>query len=261
MGEYNGDGIADVVTLLQRTGVESCVFPQMDLLRDLFETGLAKPLNTNWNRSVVVGRFVTTHRDAMFARLRVNPRVSGLPDNQCTFNDWVIDDADGIPVACPAPPYTAVGARDLNGDGFSGIFFRDPASGRNWVWFIRAGAIVGEQAWPAVDPAWALGAIGDTSGRGTTDLVWQHASGFLTRQRVTNRTIVGEDALAALTPDWVVESSGDYDGDGMRDLVIRNVATTELAVLFLDGNGVRNSALLPHPQDDVRYVWRPMPAR
>jgi hypothetical protein len=257
MGDYDGDGYADIVDKFGSPLAFSMLYNRIEPLRDLKWSGASNRAIANIANDpigAVSGHFVATNRDSMFTR--VMAPSTGDPANYCMFNDWLLNSLRGILVACPNPPFLPAGAADIDGDGYADLFFRDDASGSNWVWYIRAGAIVGEQAWPGVDPAWKLASIGDSTGDGIADIVWQHTSGWLWRHRIQNKYIVADDDLGPLPPEWVVASSGDYDGDGIRDLLLRNAVTGELMVKFLGPSGIRSTALLPAPSDPNWNVLR-----
>ena len=257
MGDYNADGFADV--LFDQLPLSQPVTRQYYAMWSLSNLAPLDAPYPNWGNpndsfGYVTGRFLGTDHDSLFTAAYAWYLP---PADNCSFNDLVFGTSSGFPVACPAANFLPVGAADLDGDGYSDIFFRDSATGRNWVWLIQAGIRVGERAWPDVDPSWRLVAIGDTSGSGFADLVWQHTSGFLWRDRVQNAQIVSGAPLAGLAPELSVISSGDYDGDGKRDLLVRRATDGVMVVLYLDATGIRNWVALPIP---VQSGWTVVPA-
>jgi len=118
---------------------------------------------------------------------------------------------------------------DFNGDGFSDMFWRNAADGRNAYWGTASSAIVSNQPIVA-DPKWTVAGSGDFNADGRADILWNNGttgesviwfsgSGTtyqtLTRLPDTNYRIVG---------------IGDFDGDGKADILWRHSLTRAVAI-------------------------------
>jgi hypothetical protein len=137
-------------------------------------------------------------------------------------------------VSLPTVPdanWSVAGAADFTDDGRPDLVWRHKPSGSNAVWVLGApGVLSTVVALPSLaDPAWRIGAVGDFSGDGHPDLVWQNAtSGAVMIWGMQGTTYATSYTVQGTASDpWYIAARGDYNGDGRLDLVWRNKTTGE----------------------------------
>src|SRR6267142_2330409 len=66
---------------------------------------------------------------------------------------------------------------DFNNDGRSDVFWRNSATGENYIYPMNGAAIVGEGYLRAVaNQSWQVAGIGDFNGDGKSDILWRNSS-------------------------------------------------------------------------------------
>jgi hypothetical protein len=143
--------------------------------------------------------------------------------------------------------WKVVGTGDLNGDGYADLVWRH-TNGRVAGWLLQGPNVIAAQGLvnvtgpapvAAVEPdaAWEIRAVGDLSGDGKADLVWQHATtGALAAWFMDGFNLVRAAALSVgAMPDlnWKIAGAGDINSDGKADLIWQH-----------DGNGALGAWLM-----------------
>jgi hypothetical protein len=171
-GDVNGDGFADLVWQNSSDGSIA-----LWIMRGtLFVTGALvnySPVNTAWHiRGVAdVNRdgkadILWQHDDGWLAVWLMNGfnATAGLLLSvpRMTDSNWVI-----------------AGAGDVNGDGMADLVWQNKANRMLGVWLLDGAAVIGQSGLsiPAVSSLnWKIHGVGDVSGDGKADLLWQNES-------------------------------------------------------------------------------------
>jgi hypothetical protein len=128
---------------------------------------------------------------------------------------------------------------DANGDGRSDIFWRNAATGENYLYPMNGTTVLGTEGYlrTVADPDWRVAKIGDFDGDGKADILWRNgASGENYVYLMNGTTIAGEGYLRTVADqNWQVAGTGDFDGDGKADVLWRNMSTGENYLYLMDG--------------------------
>ena len=132
-----------------------------------------------------------------------------------------IDGASNLYFADSGKKWQIVGVGDFDGDGASGLSWRNATTGANQVW--RSGNSATQLVVAAAPAAWKLQGVGDFDGDGHSDLFWRNAT--TGQDAIWNHAFSGAArAVTAVTDlQWKVVATGDYDGDGKDDLLWRHM--------------------------------------
>jgi hypothetical protein len=137
----------------------------------------------------------------------------------------------------------AVAFSDFDGDGRSDIFWRNGATGENYIYPMDGPAILGSEGYArsVADQNWRVVGIGNFDGAGGADLLWRNDSTGENYVYLMNGTaIAGEGHLRTVANlFWVVGGVGDFDGDGKDDILWRNLQTGENYVYLMDGLAIK----------------------
>jgi hypothetical protein len=142
-----------------------------------------------------------------------------------------------------APAVHAGKFADFDGDGRSDIFWRNSATGENYLYPMNGAAIApGEGYLRAVpDQDWRVVGIGDFDGLGGADLLWRNDStGEHYVYLMQGTAIVGEGYLRTIAElYWQVAGVGDFDGDGRSDILWRNLKNGQNYIYLMDGLAIK----------------------
>jgi hypothetical protein len=170
---------------------------------------------------------------------------------------WLMDgmvETAGVALWPPAVPDTSwkvVGSADLDQDGQVDLVWQNIADGRVAAWLMngltcREGLLFSPGQ--VADTDWRIRAVGDFSGDGKADLIWQHETQGLVAIWVMNGLQLIDGRLlstSATDLTWQIVGGGDFDGDGYRDLVWQNRITDEISIWLMAGTTVASTALIP----------------
>jgi streptogramin lyase len=137
---------------------------------------------------------------------------------------------------------------DFNRDGKADVFWRNGASGENYVYPMNGTAILPTEGYvrTVADLDWQVAGIGDFDGDGRADLLWRNAStGENYMYFMSGNTIVGEGYVRTVADlNWRTAGIGDFDGDGYDDILWRNASTGENYMYFMNGLSIVNEGYL-----------------
>ncbi len=96
---------------------------------------------------------------------------------------------------------------DFNGDGKSDILWRNSAIGRNSIWFMDGGTLIGSQYLITVsDSNWEIKGTGDFNGDGKSDILWRNsATGRNSIWFMDGGTLIGSQYLITVSDsNWEI---------------------------------------------------------
>jgi Domain of unknown function (DUF4347)/Bacterial Ig domain/Calx-beta domain/FG-GAP-like repeat len=152
-------------------------------------------------------------------------------------------------------------APDFDGDGFKDIFWRNPVTGDNYIWFTNTtrGISVDQALELPSQPNlnWHVVAINDFNGDGLSDLLW--------RNRATGENYIwllngdGVQSAVPLLPTvvdqaWQVAAVNDFNGDGQADILWRQADTPLNVIWYMNGTARSGEAFLQAQPTLPNYV-------
>src|SRR5712691_3928100 len=108
---------------------------------------------------------------------------------------------------------------DFNNDGKSDIFWRNTATGQDYIFPMNGTAILGTEGYlrTVADQNWQVAGVGDFDGDGKADILWRNAlSGENYVYLMNGLTIKATEGFVRTVADqnWQVVGVADFDGDG-----------------------------------------------
>ncbi len=167
-----------------------------------------------------------------------------VTDNNAANGDDGVDTLYGIETIQFADGLVNLGKKplgnDYNGDGKSDIFWRNAASGENYIFHMDGANIIGGGALATVPTAWVVAGTGDYNGDSKNDILWRNGTtGENYIFQMDGANIIGGGALATVPTAWTVaDAKGDYNGDGKSDIFWRNAASGENYIFQMDGANI-----------------------
>ena len=170
---------------------------------------------------------------------------------------WLMDgttETAGVALSPPAVPdisWKVVGSADLDGDGYFDFVWQNIADGRVAAWLMngltsREGLLLSPGQ--VADTEWRIRSVGDFSGDGKPDLIWQHETQGLVAIWIMNGLhLIDGRVLSSSATDltWQIVGSGDFNGDGYRDLVWQNRVGGDISVWLMEGTNVVTMVAVP----------------
>lgn len=227
-GDLNGDGHADLVWRNSATGVNAVWFMNGESV--LGNASLPIVADTGWHIEAVSDLDGDGDPDLFWRHEATGANAI-----------WQMQNTGyGTSFSLPAvfdPNWSVAGAADFSGDGRADLVWRNQQTGGNAVWVLGApGAVPTSIALPGLtDLTWRLGAVGDFTGDGHSDLVWHNAMTGAVAIWAMEGTAYRTSFIVegAADSQWSIAGSADYNSDGDLDLVWRNLETGGNAFWYL----------------------------
>jgi predicted ABC-type ATPase len=178
-----------------------------------------------------------------------------MDDNWVASRATVVDEhGNFIPIG---PPFSIVGAGDMNGDGKADIVWYNSQTGETQIWFMnesriakRATVIDERGKFIPIGPPFSIVGVGDMDGDGKADIVWYNSQTgetqiwFMNESRIARRaTVVDEHGnFIPIGPPFSIVGVGDMNGDGKADIVWYNSQTGETQLWLMNENRIARRA-------------------
>lgn len=210
-GDYNGDGVSDILWHNLATGANS-------IWRSANKAnyqGVASVTDTQW-QVAGVGDFNGNGQSDI---LWHNPATGAS-------SIWRSANKAGYQSVASVTDlqWKVAGVADFNGDGRADILWHNQATGANTIW--RSANKANQQYVDAiVDLNWVVAGLGDFNGDGQADILWRNqATGANTIWKSAKKS--SQQSVASVNPSqWKVAGIGDFSGDGKADILWRNLST------------------------------------
>lgn len=165
IGDFNGDGMADILWRDSKTGA----LVQWTMDGKLIITGTSLgTVKTEWDVSGT-GDFNADGTDDILWRNGSNGSLviwNMMDGKYSSYNK----------LGALNSSWRVEGLGDFDGDGRADILLRDKATGAGVIWLIDNGAIKSSASIGVVDARWEAAAIGDYNGDGKGDILWRDSS-------------------------------------------------------------------------------------
>jgi FG-GAP-like repeat/IPT/TIG domain/Beta-propeller repeat len=155
------------------------------------------------------------------------------------------------PPSVPDTSWKVVGSADLDQDGQMDLVWQNVADGRVAAWLMngltcREGLLLSPDQ--VADTGWQIRAVGDFSGDGKADLIWQHETQGLVAIWIMNGLQLIDGRLLNMPASgltWQVVGGGDFNDDGYRDLVWQNRVSGDISIWLMDATNVADMVPVP----------------
>lgn len=152
--------------------------------------------------------------------------------------------------------YQIKGIADFNSDGKADLLWRNRVTGSYYIWLMD-GTTFMSSTWigSRTDLRWDIVGTPDLNADGKPDILWNNiATGENQAIYMDGLTGVGSSVDIERLPnnDWRVVGTADFNGDAKADIVVRNIATGDNAVWYMNGVTHTSTAALP-PVADTRW--------
>jgi probable HAF family extracellular repeat protein len=251
-GDFNHDGLSDLLAHTDNTGVRSLFAYQMTPV-GVGGTSMVANLGADWS-SDAFGDFngdgtsdILLHHDSgatrTFEVLSMNNyAVQSAPIVQVTGVDW-----------------GAVGTGDFNHDGTSDILEQRIVDGNvnGQVVTLQNNVVQSVSLFASIGSDWSIDGTGDFNHDGTSDILMHRDSsnGMRTLEVLTikNNAIQSATVIAQVGTNISVDGIGDFNSDGTSDIALhQDVGTTRTDLIY---NVVNNTVVNPHTVAVTGIDW------
>ncbi len=239
MGDFNGDGVTDV---LVRNGGNGQVYSWL-MKEDGSRAGYQyiTTLPSEWE---IAGTTSDFNKDGI-NDIVVRNRTKGWTYIWMMKNDGSRASYKYV-TTIPAADWEIAGtASDFNGDGVSDIVVRNLEHGWTYIWLMNSDGSRESYNYVTTIPAadWEIaGTTSDFNRDGINDIVVRNRTKGWTYVWLMKSDGSRESYkyITTLSSDWeIVETDAEFDGDGTSDLVVRKRDTGDLYIWFMRTDGSR----------------------
>jgi hypothetical protein len=143
----------------------------------------------------------------------------------------------------PSTGWTTIGAKDVNGDNRTDLFWYNVNTGGVSAWFMNGSTVLQTVSYGTVSPlqGWIPAGLADFNNDGRADLLWYNKyTGGVTAWLLSGSSIlqIASYGTVALTSGWMPIGVKDANGDGCADLFLYNSSTGGISILFIKAGSV-----------------------
>jgi hypothetical protein len=157
------------------------------------------------------------------------------------MNGTTILNANSVGLGALSTVWTVAGVGDFNGDGMADILWRNTTTGDVAIWFMNGTTILNSNAAGVGNVAtnWSVVGVGDFSGDGMADILWQNNNNGNLAIYLMNGTTITSSTTFANPGSYSVVGIGDFNGDGMSDILLRD-GSGDIAIWEMNGTTILN---------------------
>jgi hypothetical protein len=152
-------------------------------------------------------------------------------------------------VPAPDSSWSVAGVGDFTGDGMADILWRSSGDGLS-IWTMVGAQVAAEQtptyqgAAITPDSSWSVAGIGDFTGDGMSDILWQSGDGDLDLWEMNGSSVAVNAPVGYADPSvWSLKGIGDFNGNGKSDILWQDTSGN-VDVWEMDGTNILASGLV-----------------
>ncbi|MEI6207530.1 MAG: SUMF1/EgtB/PvdO family nonheme iron enzyme, partial [Desulfuromonadales bacterium] len=247
-GDFDGDGIKDLVWWNNRTGqVRIMLMSSATTVKSSTAVIYTEP-NTYW-RIVATGDIDGDGKADLIWWNKLTGQVAVTLVNGTT----AVTTSNSIIYTEPNTTWKIVAAADFNGDKKVELLWCNSKTGQ-----VALGQTNGTSAstanliYTASDTDWRIAGVGDLDGDGKADIVWHNRTTGQVYGLLTNGSSVTNGAMMYTETNtyWEIVSVGNYTSDSKADLLWWNQLTGQLYLMPMNGLSVGSGGAMLNTQLD-----------
>ncbi|MEO6995371.1 MAG: immunoglobulin domain-containing protein [Lacunisphaera sp.] len=234
LGDYDGDGKADLVWTNTQTGERSMWLMNGSGMKAGASLGVVP---VEWVVSATADFDGDGKADIFWTNRVTGDRAIWLMDGSTmrsnTFMgtvpvDWVIS-----------------GTGDFDGDGKQDLVWTNTTTGDRAMWLMNGNAVKGGGYLGTVPVAWQISGVGDFNGDGKADLIWSNTvTGEHSMWFQNGSTTISGATLNTVPVAWVISGVGDFNGDGKADVFLTNTVSGDRVIWLMNGSTITTNAFM-----------------
>jgi hypothetical protein len=213
MGDFNGDGYADIFWRNSNTGQN--VIWEMKNGAITQDWGIISTVGLEFSVAGIGDFNGDGKADVLWRNASGQNVIWNYNRNQKIGDSGVFSN---VPTS-----WKIISVADFNNDGKADIFWRN-TSGQNVIWNMNNASIIqnGSDGLGNVGPEFYVAGVGDFNNDGKADIFWRNTSGQNVIWNMNNRSTIASASISSVGNDFIVAGLGDFNKDGKADIFWRN---------------------------------------